>query len=287
MLAFSVTYRFTQSVHTYCRRSLESRVSLESRPKTKDQIDDRGWDNSGCRLIVLIDGSSSLQINYLTMKGVRHVLVMIGGFVAVFSLCLILFTHGKIDKISKSLLHVQEEQSLQHHQTPFDKPRTNRHSHKDKPRKRRFAQEEQSLQQQQSPLPLLKTLVKENQIVANVSFLLDFAIIGFPKCGTTTLQHWLDEHPQIDTTPNENYLNMANASDKLVRLLHPLKKQQLLRKKHKHLLGYKETKDIYSPQSHYSFASHWYNTKLIVSTRHPILWYVSYRFVCRHDCLRP
>jgi hypothetical protein len=37
----------------------------------------------------------------------------------------------------------------------------------------------------------------KQRITGDVQFLLDFAIIGFAKSGTTALSKWLDTHPEI------------------------------------------------------------------------------------------
>ena len=47
--------------------------------------------------------------------------------------------------------------------------------------------------------PDLEDLVdsEKNEIIGDVQFLLDFAVVGHGKCGTTTLMHWLADHPEI------------------------------------------------------------------------------------------
>jgi H+/Cl- antiporter ClcA len=45
--------------------------------------------------------------------------------------------------------------------------------------------------------PLESVVDGDGSIVGDPGFLLDFAVLGFGKCGTSTVMHWLAEHPQV------------------------------------------------------------------------------------------
>lgn len=79
------------------------------------------------------------------------------------------------------------------------------------------------------PLPLapppLDALIDDattgRQVIGNddVSSLLDFSIIGFGKCGTTTLMRWLSSHPSLELPRREVWDLVADDPRSLVRRL--------------------------------------------------------------------
>ena len=69
--------------------------------------------------------------------------------------------------------------------------------------------------------PLPSILTGDWNITGNASWLLDFAIIGFPKCGTSTLLfHLLEHHDQIQSFPDERCDLSYNRQAILIRDLY-------------------------------------------------------------------
>jgi hypothetical protein len=59
-----------------------------------------------------------------------------------------------------------------------------------------------------------------NTIIGDVQFLLDFSIIGFGKCGTSTMMHWLAGHKDIRSFRREVWDLVGFRPDKLIRRLY-------------------------------------------------------------------
>ena len=53
------------------------------------------------------------------------------------------------------------------------------------------------------PRPAFDTIVQGRKVVGDASWLLNFAVIGQPKCGTTTLMYQLAQHPEIQMFEQE------------------------------------------------------------------------------------
>jgi hypothetical protein len=60
--------------------------------------------------------------------------------------------------------------------------------------------------------PPLESLIGDTylNISGNVQFLLDFAILGVPKCGTSTMMRWLNQHSLASVIDTEVYDLMQN-----------------------------------------------------------------------------
>lgn len=132
-------------------------------------------------------------------------------------------------------------------------------------------------------------------------FLLDFAIIGNGKCGTTSLQQWLGHHPEVycpekeilqlslktvqvfikklymeipddgiwlSSSPSSSFVpqdNTKNSSPLNVSTTGPVI----------HRRGYKNPVEIRFPKSIRALATHFPQTILFVGIRHPVLWFQS------------
>jgi len=158
-----------------------------------------------------------------------------------------------------------------------------------------------------SPLlvfPPLSSLVDEttNEVIGDVQPLLDFAIVGFGKCGTTTLLEKLRQHSQVRALQSEVYALVARDPARLVSRLYrklvtvddevevvdddqhdenpssnsnsttassnKAKAKVLLR-------GYKCPGDINQRHVLEYYRTMWPRTKLLVGIRHPVDWFVS------------
>lgn len=115
-------------------------------------------------------------------------------------------------------------------------------------------------------LPPLHTVLSDNKttITGNVATFLDFATIGFGKCGTTTLNTWFRSHPELQALPSEDYSLITQDPARLVAKLHhrltaPNKQR-----------GYKCPGDINQHHVLEYYRTLFPRTKLFVGVRHAI-----------------
>jgi hypothetical protein len=120
--------------------------------------------------------------------------------------------------------------------------------------------------------PQLRTILKvpTMEIIGDPQFLLDFAIIGFPKCGTTALQEYLSQHVQIEMLRGEAFCLINRQPQRLIhRLYLQLPKDTTFKR------GYKNPLDIRAPPSLHYLTQYFPNTTLMIGIRHPVLWFES------------
>lgn len=118
---------------------------------------------------------------------------------------------------------------------------------------------------------------KNDTIIANqdvTSNLLQLAVIGFGKCGTTSLSLWLQEHPEIELYPEEVYDLMSNRPADLIRKLYQLPVNTGGNKK-PFQRGFKSPNDLPLAHAMDYFRTYFPTTKLLVVIRHPVPWFVS------------
>jgi len=115
--------------------------------------------------------------------------------------------------------------------------------------------------------PKLEEVVDgDNRLVGNPQFLLDFAIIGIEKCGTSTLMQWIGKHPECFCFQQEETSMFVNQPGVLAkRLYHQYPGEERKR-------GYKNPIDLFQPQSLKNFQQYFPETKLLVTMRHPVLY---------------
>jgi len=68
--------------------------------------------------------------------------------------------------------------------------------------------------------PPLSEIVKGRDVIGNVSWLLDFAVVGFPKCGTTSIMRHLQSHPGVAIHDDERCDLSYNNQGYLARALY-------------------------------------------------------------------
>ena len=124
--------------------------------------------------------------------------------------------------------------------------------------------------------------------MGNVSHLLDYAILGFPKCGTTSIQGWFGDHPKLSILKVSAGKGKPDTVEpEFLLTKQPLKFVGELRKARKilsnnstsdrvPLLGYKQPGDIFQRHVYDYLGKHWPAAKIIVAVRHPIQWFESY-----------
>lgn len=123
--------------------------------------------------------------------------------------------------------------------------------------------------------PLNTLLDMENKtIIGDVSFLLDFAVMGFAKCGTSTMMHWLGSYTSEIQSFRKEVSQLLiqrpyNLVDMLYNQLPPDTDTVQYRR------GYKAPSEIAHPHVLDYFRVIFTKTKIIVGIRHPVLWFES------------
>jgi hypothetical protein len=118
--------------------------------------------------------------------------------------------------------------------------------------------------------PPLDTIIDDNnKIIGDPEWLLDFAILGYGKCGTSTMMHWLREHPEIQAFGREKAHFMSRKPGLMVRQLY----EQL--EEGPYQRGYKAPQDITQTHILDYFRDFWPQAKFILGIRHPVRWFES------------
>ena len=118
--------------------------------------------------------------------------------------------------------------------------------------------------------PPLDTIIDDdNEIIGDPEWLLDFAILGYGKCGTSTMMHWLREHPEIQAFGREKGHFMSRKPGLMIRQLY----EQLDAGPYQR--GYKAPQDVTQTHILNYYRTYWPNAKLILGIRHPVPWFES------------
>ena len=111
---------------------------------------------------------------------------------------------------------------------------------------------------------------RNQTIIGDPQFLLDFAIVGFPKCGTSSLSALLQAHPEIDIHRKEMQMLSYSRPADAIWFFHSRLRDGLKR-------GYKSPFDVTNKGGAMQYISELFpRTKLIVGVRHPIRWFESF-----------
>jgi hypothetical protein len=132
--------------------------------------------------------------------------------------------------------------------------------------------------------PALDALIGDRaaDLKGDVQFLLDFAIIAFPKTATTFTMKWLAGHEEILMNTQEVYSLQLGKPAELVSQFYDMPRGMQYKR------GYKAPGDIDSIKALQALDHYWPNTKLMVGVRHPVLWFESfYNFRIRHNITLP
>lgn len=113
----------------------------------------------------------------------------------------------------------------------------------------------------------------EGKVIGDPQFLLDLAIVGFPKCGTTALQDWLSQHPQIQMLLGEPFPLMYRKPYLLIWKLYNLLPEDQVQIKY--VRGYKNPLDVRCPTCMNYLGTLFPKTPLIIGLRHPVRWFES------------
>ena len=106
-------------------------------------------------------------------------------------------------------------------------------------------------------------------ITGDVQFLLDFAIIGFGKCGTTAMLDWLKGHPQTQCIESEVWDMVLGHPEAVVSKLYNLPPGRQYKR------GYKSPREIVDSRVLRYHRTYFPATKLFVGIRSPIPWFES------------
>lgn len=125
------------------------------------------------------------------------------------------------------------------------------------------------------PRPPLDSILQGKwNITGDSSWLLNFAIVGFPKCGTSTLMFHLQDHPEIDMFTDER---CENGSNQHAVLLRDLYEKQLPSIGQQNIRGIKCPSDLENTAlSMRNYRKFFGQADFIVGVRHPVLWFESF-----------
>ena len=134
-------------------------------------------------------------------------------------------------------------------------------------------------------LPPLETLIgtSDNKTAnKDVQKLLFASILGFPKCGTTTLMHWMSSHPELCVYEHE-YRYYGKPSE-LASMLYKICPN--LQEYGKRI--FKNPNQLYYRPDPQMLRDHFPKTKLIIGVRAPVSWFPSfYNFRIRSGYTMP
>lgn len=177
------------------------------------------------------------------------------------SLAIVFQTLCHSDRVLKSLVNVVDRTHMHPHpRRQSGGVAKNRVS----PRRRHAAQKIASR-------PAFHSLVSRQEIVGNVQFLLDFAIVGFAKCSTSASIRWIASHPQAQVLPGETKSLKNHRPDELVySLYYTLPSGELYKR------GYKNPGDLKFFHAIEYLGRFFPQTKLMIALRHPVLRFESF-----------
>ena len=130
------------------------------------------------------------------------------------------------------------------------------------------------IQETNKPWPELEEVFDGRKVIADPQFLLDFAVIGFEKSGTSTLMKWFGAHSQIQFFQEEIYDLYRNRTGSMVWRLHTQLKPGWEYKR-----GYKSPIDIFLPNALHLLDQYFPQTKLFLALRHPVRYVSCYKVV--------
>ena len=131
--------------------------------------------------------------------------------------------------------------------------------------------------------PIDSVVTSEYNVTGDVSFMVDFAIVGFPKCGTSTMMEYLDQSPHTKVAQKERCELGSGRQAKLIRELY----EELPEGNYKR--GIKCPRDLENEFAVEAYTKYFPNTHFLIGLRHPVLWFESfYNFrVYNNNPMRP
>lgn len=107
-------------------------------------------------------------------------------------------TIPRLELLQQKLKEMENQEEYVEHKTPRKRYRTIRHP---------LLKDHQFRNDPGDNRPPFDSIVdlQSGNITGNVENLLHYAVVGFGKCGTTSMMAWLDNHPELQTYPLEIY----------------------------------------------------------------------------------
>jgi hypothetical protein len=130
--------------------------------------------------------------------------------------------------------------------------------------------EEDDFAREPVPRPALDSIVQGWNVTGDASWLLNFAVVAFPKCGTSTLMLHLQDHPEVQIFSKERCDLTGNQQVTLIRDLYNFPSGNYVR-------GTKCPQDLESSgMALPAYKRFFPKTNFIVGIRNPILWFQSF-----------
>jgi len=124
--------------------------------------------------------------------------------------------------------------------------------------------------------PPLSDLVKGMEVIADVQFLLDFAIVGHAKCATTLLMHWIGKRDDVLMYNKELHDLTRGRAARFVEDMYNLPAGTQYKR------GYKAPNDMSHQTPRESLHKYFPRAGLVLGIRHPVKWMESwYNFKTR------
>ena len=122
-----------------------------------------------------------------------------------------------------------------------------------------------------TPRPPLEQIVVDWNITGDPQWLLNFAIVGFPKCGTSTMMHYFNQNTEVQIFPNERCDLGGNQQATLIKSLYnDFPPGDYVR-------GIKCPSDLESQiLALPAYGKYFPKTDFIVGIRHPVKWLESF-----------
>lgn len=111
---------------------------------------------------------------------------------------------------------------------------------------------------------------RNNVIVGDLQFLLDFAIVGYAKCGTSTMMEWLGQHPQVLSRGQELPHLTLGKIGLFAKNCYNLDTDPTK------LRAYKNPTDVQNLRAIRLLREYFPRTRLLIGIRHPIWWFQSF-----------
>ena len=107
-------------------------------------------------------------------------------------------------------------------------------------------------------------------VTSDVSYLLNFSIAGFPKCGTSTMMEYLEKSPYTKVSQKERCELGTDRQAKLVRTFYEEIPEG------PYIRGLKCPRDLENRFAMEKYQKYFPNTRFLVGMRHPIDWFQSF-----------
>mmetsp|Transcript_2820 Transcript_2820/g.4241 ORF Transcript_2820/g.4241 Transcript_2820/m.4241 type:complete len:420 (+) Transcript_2820:156-1415(+) len=118
--------------------------------------------------------------------------------------------------------------------------------------------------------PIEKIITGEWNVSGDANFLVDFAIVGFPKCGTSTMMEYLEMSPYTKVAQKERCeLGSAQQASLIRKLYEELPPGHYKR-------GIKCPRDVENDFSMKNYGQFFPKTNFLIGVRHPVRWFESF-----------